>query len=256
MEKKDFKIVCVIDSYTSNKNIFYATSRRANLNIFTSAIGRLSETSPLLFINQTGFSNECNDNTWDILLIFDRNNQDANIAKNGTFISFLPDKTLIMWHGNAERFLPKKTLDSWVSNQKIRKYKQGMHDTRPENGYELLSWLIDAMDDTSKPPKFKSSEYDAAKEKLFKWFGLNEKLNKALEFLHSSLGEKPADTKFLTEGDETFDLTNDIYKDKSLQEWIDMLKGKTRDKYDATLADVRDALLWHSGVTRENKVFV
>jgi len=85
--------------------------------------------------------------------------------------------------------------------------------------------------------------------------GKNKRLELVLEFLHNSLGGKPASTSIITNGDEVFDLSLKYKKDKvekTLEKWIEDLKGKKGGEYNEALSIVRDALLEQAGVTGEN----
>jgi len=258
MNKTDFKLVCIIDTYSDSKNVFFATGKDDDTNGLAKGIKKMSTTEPYLIISKAGgyklLSNLEQEKNWDILLIYDKNTNE-NIAKSGAFVNFLPENSLVMWHENAGHngFLTKENLNDCLKDGKIKKYLAGMHDTQPYNGYAKLSFLIDAWDDTVN--KFKSQDYDKAKEELVKWFRLNEKLNKALEFLHGSLGGKHALTSILTDGAETFELSQNYKIDKveqALGKWIIDLEGKKDDEYNIALAIVRDALLEQAGVTGEN----
>jgi hypothetical protein len=243
MEKTDFKIVCIIDTYTSNKNIFWATNRNVSHNNFTKKIEELSATVPYLLITKDNYilTNAIDEKkAWDILLIYD-GDVNNNIGKGGSFLNILHENSLIMWHVHAERFIGKDTLEQWIKNKKIIKYKIGIHDKEEEHGYSKLKYLIDAWDDTTTPGKFKLLDYEKVKEKLIKWFGLNEKLNAVLEFLHQSLEGTPASESVLTK-DSLFDLSL-IYNGKTIQQWVDELKDKTGDEYTKSLRTLRDVLL-------------
>lgn len=85
--------------------------------------------------------------------------------------------------------------------------------------------------------------------------GKNKRLELVLEFLHNSLGGKPANTSKLTNGDDAFDLSlkyKSAKVEKTLEEWIKDLQGKKDYEYNIALAIVRDALLEQAGVTGEN----
>lgn len=183
-----------------------------------------------------------NNDVWDILLV----SQDITFPQNFTFSK----EMLVMYHGNNNE--NKQYVENNIK-ENVRKIKPGHHEPREEEGYFYLKGIADAWD--AKNVKFKLPDYDLSKEKLIKWFGLNEKLNAALELLHGSLGGTAAKTNILTNGYEKFNLSQ-IYKkekiEKKLEDWIKDLKGKNGEEYNNALAIVRDALLEQAGVTGEN----
>ncbi len=191
---------------------------------------------------------------WDIVLMCD--SLDINNNNNKIFFEKLcTSKTLVLFHKKNEDSNYMRNCETifneLLKSKKLKKYKCGRHESDDNNGYELLSGIFKAWNGAN----FDIQSYNQAKEKLIKWFGLNEKLKKALEFLHSSLGGTPASTSILTNGDEKFDLSFKYKKDKvekTLEEWINDLKGNKGDDYYKALAIVRDALLEHAGVTGEN----
>lgn len=247
MGTTNFKIICIVknDSSTPSEGLRSAFQEQRNSFIstyFYKNSSTICEFKFMLFKQESVKTQEqppVNGEEWDILLVCD--NVPLDDIKKIPFTG----ETLVMYHQFPAD--AKKTFEDLQKEEKIKKCKQGMHVYDPDEGYTLLLELTQAYG-----TNFDIQAYTQAKEKLIKWFDLNEKLNKALEFLHSLLGENPADTKILTKGDEPFYLSNDNNKDESLQKWIDILNGKTGYAYNAALANVRDALLWHAGVTGEN----
>lgn len=263
MGTKKYKIVCFVNNEVHDGiGLYNAFGNTLNYNPFVSKYLYVNSTKILgnngnnyLLISEKNGAElkgeiSLND-IWDIILIRD---DLFNAVSDYPLCLFAPE-TLVMYHNTP--FNSYAQLQEKQTSKEIRKCKEGHHIYGDVHGYTILSKLLENdIWNTDCEKIINSQKYNEAINFIIKWFDLNEKLNKALEFLHNSLGGKPADINILKKGDETFDLTNDIYKDKSLQGWIDVLKGKTSNKYDATLADVRDALLWHSGVIGENKVFV
>lgn len=255
METTNCKIICIVknDSLCSGEGLRLAFHEETNKfiqkyfytdsNKFSIDFGNNTK-NKFLHIKQDSVTSQSdppkNGEEWDILLVCD--NVPLDDIKKIPFTG----ETLVMYHQVPTD--AKKTFEDLQKEKKIKKCKQGSHVHDLDEGYTLLLELTQAWNGTN----FDNQRYTQAKEKLIKWFDLNEKLNKALEFLHSLLGENPADTKILTEGDEPFGLSNYNYKDESLQKWIDKLNDKTGYAYNAALANVRDALLWHAGVTGEN----
>ena len=255
MDTTNCKIICIVknDSSSPSEGLRQAFHEKTNnfvrkyfytdSNTFSTCFGNNTDKKFLLIKQGSAKSQNGlpeNVEAWDILLVCD--NVPLDDIKKIPFTG----ETLVMYHQVPTD--AKQTFEDLQKEKKIKKCKQGSHVHDPDEGYTLLLELTQAWNGTN----FDNQRYNQAKEKLIKWFDLNEKLNKALEFLHSSLGENPADTKILTEGDEPFDLSNYYYKDESLQNWIDKLNDKTGYAYNAALANVRDALLWHAGVTGEN----
>lgn len=244
MSKENFKIACIFSKDRMENAI---GGDNYNLPFCKEYIRK---TQKYLFISQSGaFFDEPNEE-WDIVLIWDGYDGEEKVG-NVDFTDvavFNKDTTLLMYHDKPDKLL---TLDS----AKVRKPKEGHHENDENLGYTLLNYLIKEWDATATSPKFKQPGYDQAKEKLIKWFGLNEKLNKALGFLHGSIGGKPASTSILTNGDEVFDLSLKYKKDKvekEIEKWIKDLQWKKDDEYNIALAIVRDALLEQAGVTGEN----
>lgn len=258
MDTNNYKIICIVknDSNRASEGLRHAFHEETNEFIkknfyidsrnFSSEFGN-NTANKFLLIKQDSVKpmngSQINSEAWDILLVCD--NVDLKDIKEIPFTG----ETLVMYHNDPTD--AKKTFEDLQKEQKIRKCKQGAHVHDPDQGYTLLLELTKAWKDNN----FVHQEYNQAKEKLIKWFGLNEKLNAALELLHGSLGGTAAETNILTNGYEKFNLSQ-IYKkekiEKKLEDWIKDLEGKKEDEYNITLAIVRDALLEQAGVTGEN----
>lgn len=185
---------------------------------------------------------------WDILLVCDNFKSEL---KDYSPLIFSPD-TLVMYH-NRKPVNAENHLQYLLAGNKIKKYKQGRHEDTPDGGYQRLYELTKAWNiknDNDEEFKFNLSEYDEAKKKIVEWFGVNDKLNAGLEFLHKSLGGIPASISILTRNG-LFDLGKTV-NGKTLQSWIDELKNKTGEAYKKALRDVRDVLLKEAGATGEN----
>lgn len=266
MDTTKIKIICIVKNDSSDNSSGLIHAFDGDTNDFIKKYFYESKTDfSTLFGNQTNYKyllinknsvipkNEppSNQDVWDILLVCDNIDDDAknsNEIKEIKKIPFTP-KTLVMYHQQPQEV--NKYFNDLQNNNIIRKCKEGHHEPNPEEGYQLLLELTKAWNGT----EFESQAYAEAKRKLIKWFSLNEKLNKALEFLHKSLGGTPADISILKNVDEQLNLQvmlkNDN-KEKTLQEWIDVLKVKKGIEYNQTLAIVRNALLEQAGVTGEN----
>lgn len=260
--KEDFKIICfVLNELGQTRGLYHALDEiSGKVGSFLSKYVYEKENSGIIprFGQGEGISNKfllitkegkpqlkkiiTNEDEWDILLV----SQDVSISNFPK--DFFNNNMLIMPHYGQ----PNLNDITGLTNV-VKKVKPAHHDPSQDEGYFHLKRITDAWDETRD--KFDSAKYTHAKVKLINWFALNEKLNKALEFLHCSLGERPPKISILTEGGEKFELAKDIHQKKSLQEWVDNLRGKTGNEYKIALADLRDALLSHSGITRENKVF-
>jgi hypothetical protein len=254
MNTDKFKVVCIVknDSNRNSEGLRNAFNEQTNTFIekyFYTSAAKFSEEfgnntkNKFLLINQNSVTPNANppgnDESWDILLVCD--NTPIEIIRN---IPFIP-VTLVMYH--QEPSDAKSHFEGLQKDRKIRKCKHGQHVYNPSEGYQRLFELTEAWHLVEQTGKFNPEEYNAAKKKIIDWFGVNEKLNAALEFLHKSLGVTPANKSILTEGEERFDLTKK-YKEKSLEKWIEDLKGKTGDEYNAVLRNVRDGLLQEAGV--------
>lgn len=258
MDTTNCKIICIVENDSNSpgeglRQAFHEETNKfiqkyfyTNSSLFSSEFGNNTPNKFLLIkhdsVKPMGGPPE-NGEAWDILLVCD--NVPLGDIKKIPFTG----ETLVLYHQKPTD--AKKTFEDLQKEKKIRKCKQGAHIHYPMEGYTLLKDLTAEWNGT----EFETQKYNQAKEKLIKWFGLNEKLNKALEFLHSSLGGKPASTGILTNGDEKFELSlkykNDVVE-KTLQEWINELNSKKGAEYNKALANVRDALLEQAGVTGEN----
>ena len=227
--KEDLKIVSIF-----NKNRLRNAIGSDNYNL-PFCTTKILTTTKYLFISESQVSNSEIAN-WDIVL-----NTDDNVNFDDTKV-FNRENSLVMFHQ-----FPTDSANKLSG--KALKFIRGYHDNDEGHGYTLLKFLILAWDD--QKDKFKQPKYNQAIEKLIKWFRLNVKLNKALYFLHMSLGDTPADQSILKNGEEKFDFLKD-FNGKTLNTWIESLNGKTGDEYKKTLADVRDALLKEAGAIREN----
>lgn len=270
MEIDKFKVVCIVHNEQQDNEMglvhaFGIDKYRHRINAFikkylfdypegnfSTKFGYDKENKPSFLLIKKDhpvtpvFDIEAND--WDIIFVCDKFESDL---KDYIPLIFSPD-TLVMYHNrrpaNAENYL-KSLLDG----NKIKKFKQGRHEDTPNGGYQRLyeltnAWNIKNANDEEY--KFNSTEYDKAKKHIVEWFGVNDKLNAALEFLHQSLEVTLADTSILTRNN-LFDLGKTV-NGKTLQRWIDELKNKTSEEYKKALRDVRDVLLKEAGVTGEN----
>jgi len=168
-----------------------------------------------VFLSESNISFDEPFNGWEILL-------HADNYVDFTDKDIFNENTLVMHHTT-----PANSVDG-LSKTNVIKYKQGKHENKVEDGYTLLKYLISAWNE--KENKFKPKEYEEAKQKLIDWFGLKEKLNAALEFLHKCLA-----------GDMQ-DLPNNFSScEKHFNTW------KTNQSIDG-LSDLRDVMLKEVGV--------
>lgn len=251
MDTNKFKIICIVknDCYDNNRGLIRAFNEQTNKFIETYFYKEQTEFSELfgnqtiykyLLLNQNSVVHlnvpPNKNDVWDILLVCD--NVDAEATKIDEIkeinkIPFTPE-TLVMYH--QEPTAVNDYFKTLQEEKKILKCMEGHHESNTKDGYLLLLDLTKAWNDTD----FNPQEYNQAKEKLIHWFGLNEKLNAALEFLHQSLDNKFAVTDILTRNG-LFKLDTKIpTKDKTLKDLIEYKENKTHNE---ALKDVRDALL-------------
>lgn len=254
------KIICIVknDSDSNDTGLIQAFNRNQNafikkylyqyngLTDFSDMFGNNTDYK-YLNINQNLVTPKktppSNEEAWDILLVCD--NVDIDEIKK---IPFTPE-TLVMYH--QEPIIVNQFFIQLQTEKKIRKCKEGHHEPDEKDGYYHLLDLTNAWNGYN----FDSQKYTLAKEKLIHWFDLNEKLNKALEFLHKSFRIRPAMSDILTEGQEIYNLQKEFKKgneEKKLSKWIEELDKKEGVNYINALAIVRDALLEQLGETGDN----
>jgi hypothetical protein len=251
METHKFKIACIVDNYSNGKKLA-TTFENDNIKVMplnTKYFNNISNDIPFLLITKEEkplhqASLTAKDN-WDILLILDKN-EEENQAKCLNFLESFTTDTLVMWHINAEDFLPEKTLQEIMGKGNIKKYKKGMHSSGDNNGYALLQNLVMAWD--NKTEKFIPVQYDDAKKKIIEWFGVNDKLNAALQFLHECLGDTPAKLDVLTKEEFTEEDLGNKNPEGSIHNLYKNMEGKKNGEYIKELRVLRDAVLKKAGV--------
>ncbi|KKQ32928.1 MAG: hypothetical protein US49_C0004G0032 [candidate division TM6 bacterium GW2011_GWF2_37_49] len=253
MATPNFKIVCIVQNIHDKSEQGLSCAFNKNVNTFIkkylyeitdkklhSKFGHQIQNKFLLFnstkfIAKTNITNGCD---WDVLFVCE------SIVLNDNYNFIFDENTLVMYHSTPH--ISNSLTINTIANKVIKKGKKGKHEPGNKNGYELLFDLTEAYEEN----QIDEEKYNKAKEKIIRWFDLNEKLNAVLEFLHESLGGSTIKKSILTKCGDKFNLNKDTYKDKSLSKWIDLLTPD--EKYIDALADVRDALLSQPGVTGEN----
>ena len=198
--------------------------------LYTNNQPKLNKDNPYLYINHDKISPFIFDG-WRLLLVSDR----AEINKYSDY--FKPD-TYVMHHSvPSKNFLLPLLKDSKI-------YKQGEHERGDKHGYPLINYIIKAYDSDSD--NFKKDEFDEAFNKLIAWFGVNDMLELALEFLHQCLVTKPTDLSQLNgfnKNTPCFIVDENGKKvKKNIRELVSRLADKPLDNI-KTFEDLRDALL-------------
>ena len=194
MESSNLNILCIVknDSKVPGEGLRNAFNKRTNAfinkffyknsNSFSNEFGNCSNNKFLLITSDSVIPlSTIDDKTkWEFLLVCD--NFIDYLSNN--LLPIFTTETLVMYHQN-----PTDSKDYFEKKQNgnlIKKCKQGEHIPSSNEGYQLLWELTEAWDESTE--KFHVEKYDNAKKKIIAWFGLNDKLNAALQFLHECLG--------------------------------------------------------------------
>lgn len=254
MNMKEKKIVCIvsieaqkIDGSIHNTLIDVYGQNLTQLDFYNNFLINLSNKNryKYLIMSKSEISlveNIKSSDNWEIVFVADNkvDFNDRNVFNNNALVmyhSFPPDTD-------------KRINDLENFYQIVIKKRKGCHENYRDGGYIILNDLINAYNNENN--QFDPIEFDKAKNELIKWFYPEEmlkKLNKALEFLHSSLGGEVADIKSLQEIGFNLNAFFEHEKEqKTLEEWINNCIGKKDNAYLQALAIVRDALLKQAGV--------
>lgn len=247
MESGNLSILCIVknDSNVPGEGLRNAFNKRTNAfinkffyknsNSFSNEFGNCSNNKFLLITRDSVIPLSTIDDKikWEFLLVCD--NFIDYLSNN--LLPIFTTETLVMYHQNPTD--SKTYLEGLEDNKEILKCKQGEHIDSPNEGYQLLWELTEAWSEITQ--NFHVEKYDNAKKKIISWFGLNDKLNAALQFLHDCLGGK-CDKSILERAGFALSIhcTIGTAKDLTVSELVKNFMGNPTD---ITLEALRDGVL-------------
>lgn len=273
METSNIRIICLVQNQTmeetgnESKGLYHTFKNKTNdfikTFLFSEGCNEIflgNDNNPCYLLISNGgvtrkkFGELTKEDKWEILFIHDSIDPDK-------YHDFIFDKnTLLMYHQTPSISELDSIRSVTIRNltHELLKGKKGRHEPTKSGGYALLFELSEAWElQDNKQLGFTPKKYEAAKQGIINWFGLNAKLNAALEFLHQSLGNSQVSKSILTEPDcfsedelEVQEKNIETKEFYSINTLIIKLQNHqiTNPNYYPTLRIIRDRLLAKAGV--------